>query len=160
MQDRIAQTAAALVLTPIIDPQFADGSFGYRPGRSVAMAVRRISALRGRGFTHVVEADIVRCFERIPLDPVLERLDIALRGQPDTTRLTELVALWVEHACTHIGTPGIGLAQGSPLSPLLAILYLDGMDDALTARNVAIVRFADDFVPQCRCRPCGAGQSG
>ena len=150
VQDRIAQTAAALVLGPVIDPQFADGSFGYRPGRSVAMAVRRISALRGRGFTHVVEADIVRCFERIPLDPVLERLDAALLGQSDTARLSELVGLWIEHAAVHIGTPGVGLAQGSPLSPLLANLYLDRLDDALTARNVVIVRFADDFVLLCR----------
>ena len=150
VEDRIAQTACAQVLTPILDPLFDEGSFGYRPGRSVAQAVRRVGQLRKRGHTHVVEADIVRCFERIPHAPVLDRLEAALADRAGATRVVDLVAHWLEHAAMALGTPGTGLAQGSPVSPLLANLYLDRLDDALDARGVAIVRFADDFVLLCK----------
>lgn len=78
--DRVAQTAGAIVLTPILDPRFADSSFAYRPGRSVTQAVQRIGALRKRGFGHVVEARIQRCFERIPHDAVLTRLRTGAGG--------------------------------------------------------------------------------
>lgn len=48
--DRVAQTAAAAVLTPILDEGFSDASFGYRPGRSVQQAVRRVALLRREGY--------------------------------------------------------------------------------------------------------------
>lgn len=150
IEDRVAQTACAQTLTPVLDPTFADASFGYRPGRSVAMAVRAVGRLRSRGFTHVVEADIVRCFERIPQGPLLDRLENALAGWAGGSRVADLAAHWMEHAALALDTPGRGLAQGSPLSPLLANLYLDSIDDALEARHVRLVRFADDFVLLCR----------
>ena len=150
IEDRVAQTACAQILTPVLDPTFADASFGYRPGRSVAMAVRAVGRLRSRGFTHVVEADIVRCFERIPQGPLLDRLENALAGRAGGSRVADLAAHWMEHASLALDTPGRGLAQGSPLSPLLANLYLDSIDDALEARHVRLVRFADDFVLLCR----------
>ncbi|WP_414897034.1 CRISPR-associated endonuclease Cas1 [Rhodovulum sp. YEN HP10] len=120
------------------------------------MAVRRIDMLRRRGFCHVVEADIVRCFERIPHEPVLSSLAKTLAGRAGADRLVDLVALWLEHAAMFLETPGLGLAQGSPLSPLLSNLYLDRLDDALDRRDVAVVRFADDFVLLCRSREAAA----
>ena len=150
IKDRIVQTACAQVLSPILDPQFDDGSFGYRPGRSVMMAVRAVEKWRKRGFTHVVEADIVRCFERIAHHPLLDRLAQGLKGRVGADDVVDLVALWLEHAGLALDTPGIGLPQGSPLSSLLSNLYLDMFDDALDAKGVACVRFADDFVLLCR----------
>lgn len=64
--DRVAQTAVAQVLTPLLDPQMHDGSFAYRPGRSVAMAVARVAEHRRQGFGWVVDGDIERYFERVP----------------------------------------------------------------------------------------------
>lgn len=140
--DRIAQTAVAQALGPIFERDFSDASFGYRPNRSVRMAVERIALLRRRGFTHVVEGDIVRYFENVPHDPLLTLIEARL---PDEPRLCALIGLWLEHGGQMLGTPGRGLAQGSPLSPLLSNLYLDGFDDTLTA-EAALVRFADDFI--------------
>ncbi|WP_212635391.1 CRISPR-associated endonuclease Cas1 [Rhodobacter capsulatus] len=140
--DRIAQTAVAQALSPIFEREFSDASFGYRPNRSVRMAVERIAMLRRRGFTHVVEGDIVRYFENVPHDPLLTLLETQL---PDEPRLCALIGLWLEHGGQMLGTPGRGLAQGSPLSPLLSNLYLDSFDDTLTA-EAALVRFADDFI--------------
>ena len=150
VEDRIAQTACAAVLTPVLDPTFEEASFAYRPGRSVVQAVRAIERWRKRGYTHVVEADIVRCFERIPQAPLLGRLEAALAGQEGATRAVDLVALWLEQAGQVLETPGVGLPQGSPLSPLLANLYLDGVDEGLTMPGVRLVRFADDFVLLCK----------
>ncbi len=136
--DRIAQTSVAQTLAPLIDRELAESSFGYRVGRGVSDAVRRVAELRNQGHLFVVDADITRFFENVPHDGLLARLGQSLTDGP----LTRLIALWLEHG----GENGRGLAQGSPLSPLLANLYLDRLDDAFAKRGAHIVRFADDFL--------------
>ena len=136
--DRVAQTAFTQELAPRLDEEFEESSFAYRAGRSVRQAVERVRALRATGHVFVVDADITRCFEAIPHDRLMARLAETMTDGP-TTRL---IALWLEH-----GSPdGRGIAQGSPISPLLANLYLDRLDEAFAGRGARIVRFADDFV--------------
>lgn len=136
--DRVAQGAAAAALTPVLEPLMEDSSFAYRPGRGVAQAVQRISSLRRDGYTFVVEADIKRYFENIRHDLLLGKLEAATGDDA----ILDLIALWLEwHA-----PAGIGLPQGSPLSPLLANLHLDAADEALEGRGVRLVRYADDFL--------------
>lgn len=148
--DRVAQTACAAVLGQTLDRTFADGSFGYRPGRGVDDAVQAITQWRKRGYEWVVEADIVRCFERIPHEPLLERLAETLGEGRGVAAMIDLIAMWIDQAGDALETPGIGLAQGSPLSPLLANLWLDGLDDALEKPGLRVVRYADDFVILCK----------
>lgn len=148
--DRVAQTACAAVLGPILDATFAESSFGYRPGRGVQDAVRAVSEWRRQGYEWVVEADITRCFERIPHEPLLARLATTLGEGADTDALIDLIAMWVDQAGDTLETPGTGLAQGSPLSPLLCNLWLDGLDDALARPGLRLVRYADDFVILCK----------
>lgn len=136
--DRIAQTAAANLLSPLLDAEFEEASFGYRPGRGVAQAVARIQSLHGSGFSHVVEADIDDYFDTIPHDALIARLGESMAHGP----LTELIVLWLSCAAPQ----GRGVAQGSPLSPLLANLYLDRLDEAFSRDGARIIRFADDFV--------------
>lgn len=146
VRDRIIQTAVAQELVPLFEPMFDPDSYGYRPGKSVQQAVRRVDFLRRSGLSWVVEADITRCFETIPHDPLLALLEQVLSDTKGAAQLIDLVALWLEHAGQVLGSLGVGLPQGSPLSPLLSNLYLDQLDDALAADNIALVRFADDFV--------------
>jgi len=150
--DRVAQTAVATGLVPLLDPLFDPDSYGYRPGRSVDMAVARIGVLRRQGYAWVAEADIVRCFETIPHDPLLTLLDTTLAGEAEAGMLVDLVAHWLEHAGAEFGHAGRGLPQGSPLSPLLANLYLDQLDTALEADGITLIRFADDFVLMAKRR--------
>lgn len=151
--DRIAQGAMAAALNPVLDPLFSEASFAYRPGRSVDQAVARVTALRRQGFDWVAEGDVQRCFDRIAHDPLLEALEAAIpAAEPDRAALLDLVGLWLEDWAEDFGTPGRGLAQGSPLAPLLANLALDRADDALEATGARLVRFGDDFVILCRDR--------
>ena len=134
--DRIVQAAAALVLDPILDAEMEPSSFAYRRGKSVAQAVARIAALRRAGFTHVVDGDIRSCFENIPHEPLILRLE---RSVNDPV-LVDLIWLWIE----AFSPAGKGIPQGSPISPLLANLYLDEIDEAIEGKGVRVVRFADD----------------
>jgi len=142
ISDRVVQTAVAQTLTPILDAEMDDASFGYRPGRSVARAVRRIDALRREGYGWVVDGDIEAYFDTIPHERLLDRLE---RSVPDPL-LLDLVDRWLD----GFAPDGLGVAQGSPLSPLLSNLYLDDIDDRIQGRGVRLVRFADDFLLLCR----------
>ena len=140
--DRIVQAAAALVLDPILDAEMESSSFAYRRGKSVAQAVARVAALRRAGFTHVVDGDIRSYFENIPHEPLILRLERSV----DDPVLVDLIWLWLE----AFSPAGKGVPQGSPISPLLANLYLDEIDEIVEGKGVHLVRFADDFVLLCR----------
>lgn len=140
--DRVAQASVANALIPILEPEFEDSSFAYRPGRSVAQAVRRVMSLRREGYRHVLDGDIVRYFESIPHEALIARLE----QHVDDPALIDLIGVWLEH---HSHTER-GVPQGSPLSPILANLYLDAVDEAIETRGVRLVRYADDFLVLCR----------
>jgi CRISPR-associated protein Cas1 len=143
--DRVAQSAVAQALTPLLEAEFEDASHGYRPGRGVATAVAQVEALRRQGYTWTLDADINDFFDSVPIDKMAERFAASVTEGP----LVELVSLWLEHG----STAGRGLPQGSPLSPLLANLYLDGIDEAMSTKGVRIVRYADDFLVMAKDRP-------
>ncbi len=136
--DRVTQTALTAVLTPLIDVELEDASFAYRIGRSVQAAVERIRSLHAAGYAALVDADIEHFFDNVPHDRLLARLAETMTDGP----VTRLINLWLEHGASG----GRGIPQGSPISPLLANLYLDRLDEAFAGRGARIVRFADDFV--------------
>lgn len=151
VRDRILQTAVALTLTPLFEAEFEDCSFGYRKGRSIDQAVRRIMRYYKQGFRWVVDADISAFFDEI--DHAILQAELA-ELIPDQ-RVLRLINLWLN---TEIDD-GLtrwrlckGLPLGSPLSPLLSNLYLDHLDEALLGENLCLVRYADDFLILCKNR--------
>lgn len=157
VRDRVLQSACALLIGPTLEANFEDCSFAYRQGRSVKQAVARVERLRDEGFRWVVDADINSYFDEIPHEPLLRELSLLI---PDRG-LSALVRQWL--VCPIRRSHGIdsrtrGIAQGSPLSPLLANLYLDQLDEAILGENLRLVRFADDFLILCR-RPEQAEQA-
>lgn len=139
--DRVLQRAALQVLQPLYEPRFLPGSYGYRPGRGVVQAVRAIAALRRQGYTWVVDADIDDFFNSVDHATLRGFLDADL---PDNS-LLHLIDAWNK---VDPLTPAAdrGLPMGSPLSPLLANVYLHRLDAAVAARGYPLVRYADDFV--------------
>ncbi len=140
--DRIAQTAAVIALTPHVDPWMSEASFAYRPGRSVAMAVDAVREGLARGQLWVVDGDIAAFFDAVPHERLLKTLGEWVAD----ARFIDLVPSWLE----SFSRDGCGLAQGSPISPLLSNLYLDVIDRRIEAnRRLRWVRYADDFVLLC-----------
>lgn len=151
VRDRVLQTALRQTINPLLEAEFEDCSFAYRQGRSVRMAVERIGLLQRQGYRWVVEADIERFFDCIPH----ARLLTELRAVVPDAELVALIGLCLR-APVQDGNSrtavNIGVPQGSPLSPLLANLYLDHLDDTLLDENLALVRYADDFVVLTKSR--------
>jgi RNA-directed DNA polymerase len=149
--DRVRQAQVVSALEPEWEARFEPKSYGFRPGRGCHDAIACIfTTVRGhaahRGW--VLDADLAAAFDRIDHSHLLASLDrFPARG---------LIERWlkagvVEHgrlAPTEEGTP-----QGGVISPLLANLYLDGLDKAVNGgrqMKAVMVRFADDFVILCR----------
>ncbi len=157
VRDRILQTAITDYLTPILEPHFEAVSFAYRKGKSVDQAIQRVIQHYQSGFQWVVDADIRSYFDEVNhkalLDLLASYLDRA--GSEHTEQVLWLIRLWLE-CPVQDGDDRLkkekGIAQGSPVSPLLSNLFLDQLDDALLARNKRIVRFADDFLILCKSR--------
>lgn len=149
VRDRVLHTAVALILTPLFEAEFEECSYAYRPGRSVNMAVRRVERLRDQGFTWVVDADIHSFFDEIDHARLLAEVEKQVQDQA----ILRLIRMWLAAEVVD-GKQRFrlrkGVPQGSPLSPLLANLYLDQLDEAMLDADLRLVRFADDFLILCR----------
>ena len=144
VRDRILQTAYATALSRAFEEEFLEVSYAYRPGRGVDRAIARIRQLRDEGYWHIVDADIRGYFDHVDWGVLkgmlLERESAAVAGQ----LIDWMAAPYWDGA--RVRRRQRGVPQGSPVSPLLANLYLQPLDRALATRDSKLVRYADDFV--------------
>jgi len=164
IKDRVVQTALLIVLEPIFEADLQDEQYAYRAERSALDAVQAVHRLLNAGHTEVVDADLSGYFDSIPHN---ELLQCTARRVSDKAVL-HLIRMWliapVEERksrghvvrTTRNKDEGRGSPQGSPISPLLANLYMRRFllgwktlhyEQKLQAR---IVNYADDFVICCR----------
>lgn len=152
--DRLVQQAILQVLEPILDPTFSASSFGFRPGKSAHQALRQASQYVAEGRSIVVDLDLEKFFDRVNHDLLMARLARRVSDK----RLLRIVRRFLQAGlmrqglCVerHEGTP-----QGGPLSPLLANLLLDDLDQELARRGHAFCRYADDCNIYVRSREAG-----
>jgi group II intron reverse transcriptase/maturase len=161
VRDRIVQMALLILLQPIFEADFDEGSFGYRPGRNAHQALNAIQDQLWQGRTEVVDADLSGYFDTIDHAGLL-RLVARRVSDGSVLRLVKLFlkAPIVEekkgkrsYHKNDRGTP-----QGGVLSPLLANLYLNSLDHGVNDHpelDAKLIRYADDFV--LLCRPGGGG---
>ncbi|MCA1606044.1 MAG: group II intron reverse transcriptase/maturase [Acidobacteria bacterium] len=149
VRDRVVQAAVVNVIEPIFERDFAEQSYGFRPGRSCKDALRRVDALLKQGYVHVVDADLKGYFDSIPHTRLMARLEEKITDGP-VLRLIEsfLQAEILDEASAW--TPEAGAPQGAVLSPLLSNVYLDPLDHLMAEAGFEMVRYADDFVILCR----------
>jgi group II intron reverse transcriptase/maturase len=176
IRDRVVQTALLIVLEPIFEADLPVEQYAYRPDRSALDAVRAVHGLLNAGYTDVVDADLSGYFDSIPH---AELLQCVARRISDKAVL-HLIKMWLvapveaRDARGHVARTtrnkdeGRGSPQGSPISPLLANLYMRrfvlgwktlGHEQRFQAR---IVNYADDFVICCRgtAEPAEAAMHG
>lgn len=143
--DRIIQQAIAQQLTPIFEPLFYDGSYGYRPGRSAQQAMERVRAYAEQGYTQAVLVDLSKYFDTLNHDLLMNMV----REEVHDKRVIELIKKFLKSGVMENGLlvkTKEGSPQGGPLSPLLANIYLNKYDREMERRGVPVVRYADDIV--------------
>ena len=145
VKDRIVQQAVRLVIEPIFESGFCDGSYGFRPGRGCHDALREVDRLLKEGYTHVVDADLQSYFDTIPHERLMARVEERISDG----RVLDLIRSWLEADILQgldRWTPDRGSPQGAVISPLLANIYLDPLDRLMAEHGYPMVRYADDFV--------------
>ncbi|MEW6376159.1 MAG: reverse transcriptase domain-containing protein [Thermodesulfobacteriota bacterium] len=149
IKDRVAQSATLEVIEPIFESEFEHCSFAYRKGRSVKQAVYQIKEYHEKGYTWVVDADIDAYFDSIDHDLLFGKVKGIVKD-PVVLRLIEMwvkAEVWDGEAMTQLAK---GIPQGSVISPMLANLFLDQLDEELLNQGLKLVRFADDFIILCK----------
>lgn len=150
--DRIVERSVLAVLTPVIDPLLGPGSFAYRPGLGVVDTVQALALLRDEGFDHVLRADVDDCFPSIDLHRVRRLVHHLIDDPPLRALLDLLLDRRPSKPTRTAGRAARGLPQGSPLSPLLANLVLEHVDDRLRGAGFPVVRYADDLAIAAKSR--------
>jgi group II intron reverse transcriptase/maturase len=149
-----AQQALLQVLTPMFDPHISDRSYGFRPGRSAHEAVRRAQEAIGGGHTWVVDLDLEAFFDRVNHDALMARCARRI----DDKKVLKLLLAYLNAGVMPDGVKVLqeeGSPQGSPLTPLLASIMLDDLDQELSGRGHLFVRYADDIMIYVKTKRAG-----
>ena len=149
--DRTLQQAITQQLIPIYEPLFAEGSYGYRPGRDAKRAIQKVKEYAKHGYTYAVSLDLSKYFDTLNH----ERLLNLLRQEVKDERVIQLIKRYLRSGVMENGVvmeTEEGSPQGGNLSPLLANIYLDEFDKEFLRRGVPCIRYADDIVLLAKSR--------
>jgi RNA-directed DNA polymerase len=161
IRDRVVQMAALLIIEPIFEADFRDCSHGFRPGRRAWDAMDQIRANLKEGRRAVYDADLSSYFDTIDHQLLMEKLERRIVDK----KVLKLIRMWLRSPVVERDKDGketrtrpkSGTPQGGVISPLLANVYLNDMDQAFHGEsgpiqfaNARLVRYADDFVVMAR----------
>ena len=152
VRDRTVEAALKHVLEPIFERDFAQQSYGFRPGRGCREAVKRVEELLREGRAWCVDVDFKSYFDTIPHERLMQLVQqrivdgkvLELLRQSLKAGVMEELKGWQP---TERGTP-----QGAVISPILANLYLNPLDHQMEQQGWQMVRYADDLVMLCHSK--------
>ena len=159
IKDRVAQTAAKLILEPIFEADFSDAVHGYRPERSAVEAVQAVHQELMRGRTQVIDADLSKYFDTIPHAELMK--SVARRIADEA--VLHLLKMWLKVPVEERDEQGRprysggkrskqGTPQGGVISPLLANIYINRLtrvferSELMKKCGAKLINYADDFV--------------
>lgn len=144
--DRIVLTLLNRLLSPLFERQFLPHSYAYRKGRGALAAVERVEHCLRQSLEYTAAGDIDDFFGSIDRERMLTLIKRSVWELP----VLDLLETYLHMGATSAGLEwvdsGKGIAQGSPLSPLLSNVYLLEFDQFLDQRCVEWVRYGDNFV--------------
>jgi len=141
--DRVIQQAIHQILSPLWEEGFSAHSYGFRPGRSAAQAVKAAQGHIRSGKRWVVDVDLEKFFDRVNHDVLMARVARKVKDR----RMLKLTRRYLESGIMRQGVVeprSEGTPQGGPLSPLLSNILLDDLDKELEKRGHRFCRYADD----------------
>ena len=148
VRDRTVQAALTAGIEPIFEREFAEHSYGFRPGRSAKDALTRVDRLLCAGYRWVVDVDLKSYFDTVPHDQLLR----LVRERVADGKVLELIESFLK-ATVQDGdtrwTPTVGTPQGGVVSPVLSNVYLNPLDHEMAGLGYEMTRYADDFIIQC-----------
>jgi retron-type reverse transcriptase len=144
VRDRVLQRAVADLLRPRIEPLLTPACAAFRKGGSATAAADRVGRWVEEGFAWALRADVAAFFDTIRPDLLLDKLRPFV-DEPAALLLGRIVRARVFDHDVLI-EPVAGIPQGSPLSPLLANLYLADMDRRVVERHPRYLRYCDDLI--------------
>jgi RNA-directed DNA polymerase len=145
VQDRVIQQAINRILSPHWETTFSTHSHGFRPGRSAHDAVREAQGYVREGKAWSVDIDLKGFFDEVNHDILMRQVALKVRDKRLLRLIGEYLRAPMQFPDRTKEKRRKGTPQGGPLSPLLANIYLDPLDKALEARELAFVRYADDI---------------
>ncbi|RYY61139.1 MAG: group II intron reverse transcriptase/maturase [Chitinophagaceae bacterium] len=143
--DRTIEQAIHQVLSPVWEPHFSEYSFGFRPGRRAQDAVEKARGYILAGKKWVVDIDLRSFFDRVNHDKLMSLVARKVRDKRLLRLIGEYLRAPMQKENGSREKRRQGTPQGSPLSPLLANIYLDPLDKELEKRGLSFVRYADDI---------------
>lgn len=152
VKDRFVQQAIAQVLSDFYESRFSDSSFGFRPGRGCKQAIERATEYANSGLTWVIDLDLAKFFDTVNHSKLLQ----VLSDQIKDGRVISLIHKFLRAPVSEDGKVGpktkMGTPQGGCISPVLANILLNELDQLLDSRGIKFVRYADDMVCFCGSR--------
>jgi RNA-directed DNA polymerase len=146
IRDRVVRGAVKLIVEPIFEADFCNGSYGYRPQRKAHDALARVTKAIITGKTQVIDVDLAAYFDSVRHDRLLAKVARRVRDAE--------ILHWLRLMLTASGKRGV--SQGGVISPLLSNIYLTEVDAMLErakevtrsgeATYVEYARYADDLV--------------
>jgi RNA-directed DNA polymerase len=147
IRDRVVQTAVKIVIEPLLEADFRDCSYGFRPKRGAQQAIAEIQKWVTWGYRQVIDIDLKSCFDSLPHEGIMA----AVERRISDPWILRLIRRWLTAGVLEDGVMQatvMGSPQGGPLSPLLMNAYLHSLDVEWESkmRGAKLIRYCDDMV--------------